>query len=99
MKITKSSKILAFLSYLLFFFGIVPLIFWLIKRNDKFVRYHAKHAIFLFYAWLVVNIITLPIKMTVPGFVIIRLLIGLAFLVFWILGMVYSFSGKQKAVI
>ena len=93
MKITTSSKILAFLSYLLFFFGIVPLIFWLIKRNDKFVSYHAKHAIFLFYAWLVVNIVTLVIPVQ------IRLVIGLVFLVFWILGMVYSFSGKQKAVI
>lgn len=93
------SKILAFFSYLLFFFGIGPLICWLLKMNDEFVKYHAKHAAKLFFIWLGVNIITLPIKMTVQGFVIIRLLIGVAFLIFWILGMIYSIGGKQKAVI
>jgi len=92
-------RILAFLSYLFFFFGIGPLICWLLKRNDGFVSYHAKHAAKLFFIWLVVNIITLPIKMTVPGFVIIRLGVGLAFLAFWVLGMIYSIRGKQKAII
>ena len=95
----RSSKILAFISYLLFFFGIIPLIIFLIKKHDKFVRYHAKHAIILFYVWLVINIITLPLKVFITGFVLLRLIIGLVFLVFWILGMVFSLKGKQKAII
>jgi uncharacterized membrane protein len=98
-EIKTTSRILALFSYLFFFFGIGPLICWLLKMNDEFVKYHAKHAAKIFFIWLAVNIVTLPIKMTVQGFVVIRLLIGIAFLIFWILGVIYSIGGKKKAVI
>lgn len=98
-EIKASSKILSFFAYLLFFFGILPLILWAIKENDRFVRYHTEHAIILFYVWLGVNAITYPMKLLIPGFAGIRLLIGLAFVIIWISGLFYSLSGQQKAII
>lgn len=103
MPVDLSSKIMAFLSYLLFFFGIVPLILYLFKRKDIFVRTHAKNAAYLFYCWLGINLFIAPLKVFYKGSAIgllasmISLLVGLGLFILWIKLMVDSLRGKRES--
>lgn len=100
MQVDLSSKIMAFLSYLLFFFGIVPLILYLFKKNDIFVRTHTKNAAYLFYCWLGINLFTAPLKIFYRGSIIgfaatnISFLIGLSLFILWVWLMINSARGK-----
>lgn len=95
-KIKPSSRILAVVCYILFWFGIFPFIIWLIRKKDSFVKKHAVYSIVLFYSWLLINIITFPIKLFIPYTAPLRLLIGLVFLSAWILGIIFSALGLPK---
>jgi uncharacterized membrane protein len=95
-KKTTSIRILALTSYLLFFFGIAPLIIWLLNKDEKFIAYHAKHSAILFYLWLIGNILASLLSAKI-GSTYPRAVVDMVFLCSWILGMVYSWTGKEKS--
>lgn len=92
----------AFLSYLFFFFGIVPLLAWLFNRRNNFVKLHAKQAASLFFLWLAFNLFLAPLKMVFKGSLMgvfltkLSLMAGLFFFGLWMIGMVFSWKGKEK---
>lgn len=101
----KSSKFLAFLSYLLFFFGIVPLIIWVFKKRDSFVKFHVKQSVFLFYFWASINLAIVPLMMFFEKgllgffFQIISIVISLFFFRRWVRGMILSAKGLDKSIL
>lgn len=103
MKPETSSKFLAFLSYLLFFFGIAPLIIWIFKRKDAFINIHTKQSAYLFYLWLGVNLFTAPLKVfykgTIFGLLVAKLslFISVILLILWINLMINSLRGKNNS--
>jgi uncharacterized membrane protein len=103
--VTTSSKLFAFLTYLLFFIG--WLIVFLFRRNDKFAMYHTKQSVVLVIAAIVV-----PLAWGIAGWIIswipfIGFILAVAFfalviaielclLIAWIVGMVYAWRGSAK---
>ncbi|MDO8886563.1 DUF4870 domain-containing protein [Candidatus Oleimmundimicrobium sp.] len=94
-------KVAALLSYL---FGWVSgLIFFLIEKEDKYVRFHAMQSILLSVACIVIMIalnIILGILMFVADifgifFAIVSPLFSLAFFVLWIMLMVKAYQGEK----
>ncbi len=94
----------ALLSYIL---GIVTgIVFYLIERENKYVRFHAMQSILFFGAYVIIYII-LTILLQVLGFIpvlglIFRILIGIAFavlalgaLVIWIILMIKAYTGER----
>jgi uncharacterized membrane protein len=92
---------------LCYFFGFISgLIFYLIEKEDKTVRFHALQSIFLAIA-MVILFILLGIGLTIIGFLpgigfLVRILTPLVFLaldigfvVLWILLMVRAYQGEK----
>lgn len=102
---TTSSKLSAFLAYLLLIIG--WLFVFLFRRNDRFAMYHTKQSVVL-----VVAAILVPLAWAIAGWVVswlpfvgfiitasffaLVIAIELCFLVAWIIGMVYTWQGKVK---
>ena len=103
MKPSTSSRLFAFLAYLL------PVIGWLIaflfRRQDKLAMYHTKQSITLFIAaiafplaWAIVGYLLSFIPYI--GFMMAVILFALVivaeitFIIIWIMGMVYALQGK-----
>nr|MCK4930185.1 hypothetical protein [Nanoarchaeota archaeon] len=84
-------KLWAILSYL-FILWIFPL--WVIKPKNDFAVYHAKQALMLFIAAIVVNIVGSIIPFI--GWFIILPIGGLIVFVLWIIGIVNAATGKKK---
>ncbi|OGW91369.1 MAG: hypothetical protein A3D28_00320 [Omnitrophica bacterium RIFCSPHIGHO2_02_FULL_63_14] len=83
-------NVAALLSYLL---GIITgIIFYLIEKENKFVRFHAMQSIVVFGAVLVAGIVLLFIP--VIGWTLYPLL-QIASLVLWILLMVKAYQGEK----
>src|SRR3989338_9014240 len=83
-------NVAALLSYLL---GIITgIIFYLIEKENKFVRFHAMQSIVVFGAVLVAGIVLLFIP--VIGWTLFPLL-QIASLVLWILLMVKAYQGEK----
>lgn len=80
---------------LLAYVTIVPAIIFLVIEpfnRNRFVRFHAFQSIFLCVAWFVAHIVLMMIP--VLGWMIAGLL-GLAFLVLWVLCMAKAYSGQM----
>lgn len=104
---TTSSKLFAFLAYLLLIIG--WLIVFLFRRHDKFAMYHTKQSVVLVIAAIVV-----PLAWAIAGWVIsfipyigfifvvacfaLVIAIELCFLSAWIVGMVYAWRGRAKPI-
>ena len=82
----------SFLCYLLGW--ITGLIFILIEKENKTVRFHAMQSIFVFGGLSVLSII---LMITVIGAILIPI-VGLASFVLWIILMITSFQGKQVKI-
>jgi len=70
------------------------LVFVLIEKENKFVRFHAFQSIIVFGAITVLSIIFGALSSVFILFLVIYYLIGLASLVLWILLMVKAFQGQ-----
>jgi len=78
----------ALLSYV---FGIISgLLFFLLEKENKFVRFHAMQSVCLFLGVIVVNIV---LAVSVIGLVLLPLWY-LIVLILWIICMVSAFQGK-----
>lgn len=85
------SKVWAVIAYVLGIIGF--LIVLLAKKDDTFAVYHAKQALVLFIAWVIVHVI----GVFVPFVGWIVWLLGVLFLfILWIIGIVNAATGKEK---
>ncbi|MFA5334136.1 MAG: DUF4870 domain-containing protein [Candidatus Omnitrophota bacterium] len=83
------ANLAAALSYV---FGWVSgLIFFLIEKENKFLRFHAMQSILFAASWTVILIV---LGITVVGAFLIPI-VGLIFFVVWIVLIIKSFSGEQ----
>jgi uncharacterized membrane protein len=83
------ANLAAALSYV---FGWVSgLIFFLLEKENKFLRFHAMQSILFAAAWTIILIV---LGITVVGAFLIPI-VGLIFFVVWIVLIVKSFSGEQ----
>ncbi len=71
---------------------ITGLVFYLIEKENKFIRFHAMQSIVVFGAWNVVMIVLSFIP--VAGW-ILNTLLGIAGLVLWIILMVKAYQGEK----
>jgi uncharacterized membrane protein len=86
------------LSYLLGFITGILFLVLAPYNQDKFVRFHAFQSIFLSVAWFILNIIvSMMIVVILPWGMsaMLSMLLGLAFLVVWILMMVKAYQGER----
>jgi uncharacterized membrane protein len=95
-------NVAALLSYVLSW--ITGLIFFLIEKENKFVRFHAAQSIIVFGALTVLQIAvgiftailaTIHLFFLIPVFALLHPLIGLLWLVLWILLMVKAYQGEM----
>lgn len=78
------------LSYL---FGIISgILFYVLEKENKFVRFHAMQSTLFCAAWIVINIVLLVIP--IIGLIIAALL-NIAGLILWLIVMIKAFSGEQ----
>ena len=102
---TTSSKLFAFLAYLLLIIG--WLLVLLFRRNDKFAMYHTKQSVMLVIgavvvplvwavaAWIISWIPFIGFILAVAFFALV-IAIELCFLIAWIIGMVNVWRGRAK---
>ncbi|MBC8474001.1 MAG: DUF4870 domain-containing protein [Candidatus Omnitrophica bacterium] len=77
---------------LCYFFGFITgLVFYLVEKKNKFVRFHAMQSIVVFGSFFVANLVLLVVP--VLG-VIIGGLLSLLSLVLWILLMIKAYQGE-----
>jgi len=84
-----SENVAGALSYLLGF--ITGIIFLLIEKDNKFVRFHAMQSTILFIALFIVNVI---LTITFIGLLLVPI-VGLIGLVLWLVLMYMAFTGKK----
>ncbi|MPY88440.1 MAG: DUF4870 domain-containing protein [Luteitalea sp.] len=82
---------------LLSYFLIVGIVFLVLEKESKFVRFHAMQSVALLVAWVAVWM-ALAIVGAIPVFgwltVLLWPLVGLAFLIVWILCLVKAYQGE-----
>ena len=83
------SKLFAFIAYLWLIGFIIALV---VKRNDRFVMYHAKQSLVLIIASLIVSVFSV-----VPfiGWVLAPIL-SVLLIILWVLGVIAALQGQQK---
>jgi len=94
----QDGKMMAILAYIIF---LIPL---LAARDKKFAMFHTEQALVLLIAYIVIyigfiilTIILRAISTTLScGISILSILIWVAFLVFWIMGLINAAQGKLK---
>lgn len=66
----------------------------LAKRDNAYAMYYAKQGLVIGIAWMIVSVVLM-----VPflGWAIYAIC-SVALLIFWVMGMVYSFSGEMKPI-
>jgi uncharacterized membrane protein len=80
---------------------IVSLVFFLMEKTSRFVRFHAMQALLLAGAAIVISIVLSILGAILGaahlGFIeyLLRLVVGLAFLVLWILGAIKAYQGES----
>lgn len=78
------------LSYLL---GVITgIIFYVLEKENKFVRFHAMQSIIFCGAWIVLNVVLMIIP--VLGW-ILAALINVAGVILWLIVLLKAFSGEQ----
>ena len=84
------ANVAALLSYLLGF--ITGIIFYVLEKENKFVRFHAMQSIIVFGFFIVVSIIALVVPVIGP---VISGLANLASLVLWVILMIKAYQGEK----
>jgi uncharacterized membrane protein len=96
------ANVAALLSYVLGW--LTGLIFFLIEKENKFVRFHALQSIILFGGWFVLSIAigmfmgvfaTIGLGFLIPVFSLVNGLLALAGFILWILLMVKAYQGEK----
>ncbi len=91
-------NIAGLLCYLL---GVITgIIFYVIEKESKFVRFHALQSIIVFGGLAVVNMIIIPVLAVVPilGWIVgvlLSFLLSIASLVLWVLLMYKAYKGEM----
>ncbi len=80
----------ALLAYLLFF--ISGVVFILIEKKNKFVRFHAMQSIIVFAGLFVIQVVLSVIPVLGP---VVSALISLAAIVLWVVLMVKAYQGEM----
>jgi uncharacterized membrane protein len=88
---TDDSKVFAFLAVLLGIIGF--LIAYFVKKEDKYVMFYAKQSLVLFIGFIIAGIVAV-----IPFIGFIGWIADIVLVIFWIIGMVYAFSGEQKNI-
>ncbi len=88
------SRFWAFLAYLLSVIGFV--IIFLVKKHDRFAKYHAKQSLILFIAYVVVWIVAKIINFIPFLGILVSSILWITIVVLWIIGIVNALSGKEK---
>lgn len=100
-KLETDAKLFAALSYLSILF-VVP---WVVKRDDKFVAFHIRQGMGLFFAevviwialWLLESVLTTIFSYRVTGFIVLlNQIVWLLIVTMSILGVYYATQGKTK---
>lgn len=94
----EDGKLMAILAYIIF---LIPL---LAARDKKYAMFHTEQALVLIIAWIVIYIAFIIVSIIINkissalacGISILSILIWLAFLVFWIMGLINAGTGKLK---
>jgi uncharacterized membrane protein len=79
---------------------VTGLIFFLVEKQNRFVRFHAMQSIILSVAAtvlsIILNVFSLALAVTALGCLFIPLLslVGIAFFVLWLICMINAFQGK-----
>jgi uncharacterized membrane protein len=96
------ANVAALLSYVLGW--VTGLVFFLIEKENKFVRFHAMQSIIvsgaLFIFYIVIGVFTgilatIGLGVLIPLFALLNGLIGLLGLILWILLMVKAYQGEK----
>jgi uncharacterized membrane protein len=94
-------NIAGLLCYLL---GVITgIIFYVIEKENKFVRFHAMQSIVVFGSILIINWVVIPIVMMIPilGWVIgmlLGLVVFIVSIVLWVLLMYKAYKGEKYKV-
>ena len=88
----EKNTLVAFLGYILF---IIPLLSN--AKDDPFVRYHTKQSLGLFVFYLILFLLKSTIGKVVEIYFLLVIL-GILLFIFWCLGVVNVFLGKEKPV-
>ena len=95
-KKSDDSKIFAFLGVLLTLIGFI--VVYAMKKNDKYAMYYAKQGLVLFIAWIIAWVASIVlIFIPILGW-LAMMLIYIGLFALWIIGIIYSLSGKMKPV-
>ena len=94
----EDGKLMAILAYIIF---LIPL---LAARDKKYAMFHTEQALVLIIAWIVIYIAFIIVSIIINkisnalacGVSILSILIWLAFLVFWIMGLINAGTGKPR---
>lgn len=80
MQITAEEKLLAIVSHISFFLGgmgflVVPLVVYLLKKDDPFIRHHARQALMAHLVLLVISVAVGVTSFLLIGIILIPLLL------------------------
>jgi uncharacterized membrane protein len=94
-------NIAGLLCYLLGF--ITGIIFYVIEKENKFVRFHAMQSIVVFGSILIINWMVIPIVMMIPvlGWIVgglLGLVVFIVSIVLWVLLMYKAYKGEKYKV-
>jgi len=95
-KDNSDSKLFAFLGVFLTVIGYI--IVMLARKDDKYAMYYAKQGLVLFIAWIIAAVASwivgwIPVAGQIIGYVL-----NAVILAFWIIGIIYSLSDKEKEI-
>jgi uncharacterized membrane protein len=90
------SKLFAFLGVLLTVIGYF--IVYFTRKKDKYAMYYAKQGLVLFIAWVIVAVAGWIVGWVPVAGGIIRTVLWAFTLALWVIGIIYSLSGKEKEI-
>lgn len=83
--------VFAFLAAFLTIIGFI--IALIIKKDDKYVMFYAKHGLILFIGWIIAGILSV---IPIIGWLILGPILWIALLILWVITWINALSGKQK---
>jgi len=85
-------KVAALLSWL--FFPVTSLIFVLVEKDDRYVKFHAYQSLLAGVAVIIAYTISSALYVVLIGFLLTPL-VGIASLVIWVMGMMKGYQGEK----
>ncbi len=91
-----STNLLAFIGVFLTVIGFF--IVYAVEKKNKYAMHYAKQGLILFVL-LALSAVLISLVGWIPAFgIIIKTLLWIAWIALWIIGMVYSLSGKEQDI-